>query len=87
MTRIVCAGRTLPVTAAPRLAEAMHLASSTKLDAAYLNFLRGELAQAQFSNAVKVDPPTVAEPLKPAGPPAKPKVYEAMSAMPALAAP
>ena len=66
----------------------MPLFSSTKLDAVYLNFLRGELAQAQFSYAVKAEPPSTAAPVKPAAdPPAKPKLYEGMLAMPALAAP
>ena len=87
MTGIACAGQTLPVAAAPKLAESMHLASTTKLNATYLNFLRGELAQAHFSYSVKVDPPSEATPLKPAIPTPKPKVYEALSAMPALAAP
>lgn len=66
----------------------MPLPSSMKLDAAYLNFLRGELAQAQFSYAVKADPPSTLAPVKPAADmPAKPKLYEVMMAMPALAAP
>ena len=65
----------------------MPLPSSMKLDAAYLKFLMGELALTQFSYAVKADPPTMAEPVYPAGSTEKPEVYEVMPAMPALEAP
>lgn len=72
---------------APSSAVEMPLPSNIKLDAAYLNFLLGELALAQFSYAVKADPPAMAAAVYPADSSEKPVVYEVMPAMPALEAP
>ena len=81
------AGRTYPKASAPSTAVEMPLPTSVKLDAAYLKFLMGELALAQFSYAVKADPPTMAEPAYAADSSEESEVYEAMPAMPALEAP